>query len=58
MRERLLYAINTCKEIDTDFVVATEDSFVPDDGQENYNGEDSSESENDEESGSHQCTTQ
>eukprot|EP01117_Protostelium_nocturnum_P010705 TRINITY_DN3855_c0_g1_i3.p1 TRINITY_DN3855_c0_g1~~TRINITY_DN3855_c0_g1_i3.p1 ORF type:complete len:2342 (+),score=837.04 TRINITY_DN3855_c0_g1_i3:2301-9326(+) len=48
MRERLLYAIHTCKEIDNDFVVG--DSFIPDDETNN-----SSQEENDEDS---MCSTQ
>jgi hypothetical protein len=39
MREKLLYAINTCKEIDTDFVVT--DSYIHDDEDEYTNDSDS-----------------
>lgn len=48
MREKLLYAIYTCKEIDTDFIVS--DSFIPEE-------DDISESESDVEDTS-MCITQ
>lgn len=49
MREKLLYAINTCKEIDTDFIVR--DTIIPVD----ENDASSSDSEKEDET---ECTTQ